>query len=298
MSQEMLLNAERKGRTGALYDLVITVELGHELNFRGTATDVLRARTCILLHIAAYWLAFSQKKRNRDSLNAAIAASEHLEQALPIHDTLDSATKKQSAQPPSGPGRSPGVRGLHGVALLAKARTQLMHQKTMPSWRLAPLEKSRSNPHLGNCADQIHAFLQLSRERRLQDFNKEMDERRDPWRTTFYTRTFPNHGWIVTRKGLHVDDWKKAPWPPKHATRLQAISHLLRFREMFHAEGLHETTVDELLENRENAGTTIRETDLMCLLPHLRVMRKLEAYQELRWLEPYLPDMQRMAEWL
>jgi len=45
-------------------------------------------------------------------------------------------------------------------------------------------------------------------------------------------------------------------------------------------------------------GNAIRETDLMCLLPHLRVMRKLEAYQELRWLEPYLPDMQRMAEWL
>jgi len=36
----------------------------------------------------------------------------------------------------------------------------------------------------------------------------------------------------------------------------------------------------------------------MCFLPHLRVMRKLEAYQEVRWLEPYFPDMQRMAEWL
>ena len=102
MSQEMLLNAERKGRTGPLYDLMITVELGHELNFRGTATDVLRARTCILLHIAAHWLAFSRKNRSRDSLNAAIAASEYLEQALPIHDTLDSAAKKPNPRAARG----------------------------------------------------------------------------------------------------------------------------------------------------------------------------------------------------
>jgi len=51
------------------------------------------------------------------------------------------------------------------------------------------------------------------------------------------------------------------------------------------------------LENRENAGNTIRETDLTCLLPHVRVMHQLEAYKELNWLMPYLPDIQTPAAW-
>ena len=278
----MLLNAERKGRTGPLYDLMITVELGHELNFRGTATDVLRARTCILLHIAAYSLAFSQKKteprlleRSHRRLGATRASPSH-----PRH--LGFRNEEAVSPTPERPGAFARCARTPRSGPLGQSADPTDAPENHAQLALAPLEKPRSAPHLGNCADQIHAFLQPSRERRLQDFNKEMDERRDPWRTTFYTRTFPNHGWIVTRKGLHVDNWKKAPWPPKHATRLQAISHLLRFREMFHAEGLHETTVDELLENRENAGTTIRETDLMCLLPHLLVMRKLEVYEELK----------------
>jgi hypothetical protein len=51
------------------------------------------------------------------------------------------------------------------------------------------------------------------------------------------------------------------------------------------------------LENRENARNTIRETDLTCLLPHVRVMHQLEAYKELNWLMPYLPDIQTPAAW-
>ena len=71
----------------------------------------------------------------------------------------------------------------------------------------------------------------------------------------------------------------------------------LLYRAPYRAEGLHEITVEQLLENRENAGNTIRETDLTCLLPHVRVMHQLEAYKELKWLMPYLPDIQTPAAW-
>jgi len=66
---------------------------------------------------------------------------------------------------------------------------------------------------------------------------------------------------------------------------------------MFRAEGLHEITVEQLLENRENARNTIRETDVTCFLPHVRVMHKLEAHKELNCLMPYLPDIQTPAAW-
>jgi len=86
----------------------------------------------------------------------------------------------------------------------------------------------------------------------------------------------------MTRKGFPANQWKRAALPPPHATRLQAISHFLRVRWAYGAGSLHEITVEELLENRQSTGNTIRETDLMCLLPHLRAMRKLEAYEELK----------------
>jgi hypothetical protein len=282
----MLLRAERNSGEEPLYKFMASPGNGDNpsswLTFQARTTTVRTARTCILLHIAACWLALSRKGKNLDSFNAAIAASKHLEEALPIRDILNSAAKKHSVQSPDGAGGSPGMRGLQGVARLAKARCQWMHQKTMPSWRLAPLEMSRSIPHLGDCASRIHAFLQPSQERRLQAFDATRDGRRGPWRTFFYIQTFPGHGWTMTRKGFPANQWKRAALPPPHATRLQAISHFLRVRWAYGAGSLHEITVEELLENRQSTGNTIRETDLMCFLPHLRVMRKLEAYEELK----------------